>query len=339
MNFIVRPVQEKDLVHLENLASQFSLLNLPPDKKIISEKIQLSNESFAGRVPVEKATYMLVTEDLENNWVVGSSQVKAQHGSEQNPTYSFKLNKKEMFSKSLGVGFIHQVLSLKTTTNGPSEFGGLVVHKGYRRRPEKVGKLTSLSRFVFAGMNSELFKEEWHAEMAPPLTDEGRSEFWEALGRRFTGMPYQEADRLSHQNKEFIESLFPKEDIHLALLDSQARLVMGRVSDQTAGALHLLQKIGFKDKNEIDPFDGGPHFGVKKEDVTLIKNSQTLELMLKGQTHQDFDSFGLIGVGSGANIRVAQSSYVKRENKIILPEPILRNLELSAGEKIFVTHE
>ena len=147
MNFIVRPVEEKDLSHLENLARQFSLLNLPPDKKVISEKIALSQASFNGEIGKDKSKYMLITEDIENGWVVGSAQIKAQHGSEKNPTYSFKVSKKEMFSKSLGVGFIHQVLKLKITTDGPTELGGLVVHNAYRRRPEKVGKLTSLSRF------------------------------------------------------------------------------------------------------------------------------------------------------------------------------------------------
>ena len=40
------------------------------------------------------------------------------------------------------------------------------------------------------------FEERILCELTPPLTDEGRSEFWEALGRRFTGLPYQEADLL-----------------------------------------------------------------------------------------------------------------------------------------------
>ena len=78
-------------------------------------------------------------------------------------------------------------------------------------------------------------------KMAPPLTEEGRSEFWEALGRRFTGMPYQEADLLSRKNQEFIRSLFPEEDIYLCLLDPKARLVMGQVGPETRPALHMLE--------------------------------------------------------------------------------------------------
>jgi len=339
MNFVVRPVAKKDLANLESLASQFSLLNLPADKKVISEKIDHSISSFAGKESIENSSYMFVTEDLENGWVVGSAQIKAQHGSEKNPTYSYKLSKKEMFSKSLGVGFIHQVLKLKVTTEGPTELGGLVVHKSYRRRPEKVGKLTSLSRFVYIGMQPERFKNDLHSEMAPPLTEDGRSEFWEALGRRFTGMPYQEADALSHENKEFIQSLFPKEEIYLALLDSKARLVLGRVSDQTAGALHLLTKIGFKDINEVDPFDGGPHLGVKKEEVTLIKNGRNLILNNKKSDTDKFENFGLIGFISKEGIKISQSPYIEKDSEIILPEAVRTKLKLTGGEHIFLTNE
>ena len=190
MNFLVRPVKMEDKDRLLGLARQFSLFNLPNNEKKISEKIDLSLQSFAGKVSKEESNYVFVCEDIENNWVVGSSQIKSKHGSEKNPTYSFKLSKKEMFSKSLGVGFIHQVLKLKVTTEGPTELGGLVVHRDYRSRPEKVGKLTSLSRFVYIAKNPGLFNKELHSEMAPPLTKEGRNEFWESLGRRFTGMPY-----------------------------------------------------------------------------------------------------------------------------------------------------
>ncbi len=339
MNFIVRPVEEKDLSNLVSLAGQFSLLNLPADKKVISEKIELSQQSFSGSADMKDSTYMLVAEDLENGWVVGSAQIKAQHGSEENPTYSYKLSKKEMFSKSLGVGFIHQVLKLKVTTEGPTELGGLVVHRSYRRRPEKVGKLTSLSRFVYIGMEPDRFKEDLHSEMAPPLTEDGRSEFWEALGRRFTGMPYQEADALSHKNKEFIQSLFPKEEIYLALLNSKARLVLGRVSDQTAGALHLLNKVGFKDKNEVDPFDGGPHLGVKKSEVTLIKNGRTLTLNKIKKNTDKFERFGLIGFEGAGGIKISQTPYIERGNEVILPEAVRGKLKLDGGEKIFLTNE
>ncbi|MCB0386777.1 MAG: arginine N-succinyltransferase, partial [Bdellovibrionales bacterium] len=221
--------QPKDVQALYELARQFTLLNLPADKKALTRKVELSGESFRGKREKRDAEYIFVVEDVENGFIAASSQVLAKNGIPKSPNYSFEVLKKERFSQELGIGFIHQILRLKVNEDGGTELGGLVVDRGYRRRPEKVGKIASLTRFAFIALNRERFEDDLHSEMAPPLTDEGRSEFWESLGRRFTGMPYKEADLLSQQNNNFIRSLFPEEDIYLCLLDSKARLVLGRV--------------------------------------------------------------------------------------------------------------
>ena len=333
MSFIVRQAKEEDLNSLYDLAQQFSLLNLPPDKKSIARKIEISQASFAGKLAKEHAVYLFVTEDLENRVISGSSQIKAKHGTPFNPNYSFQLIKKERFSRDLGIGFIHQVLRLKIDTNGPTEVGGLVVSKGYRRRPEKIGKISSLNRFLYIGMHLDSFEKELVAEMAPPLTDEGRSEFWEALGRRFTGMPYQEADALSRQNKEFIRSLFPEEDIYLCLLDSQARLVIGRVGTETMPALHLLESLGFKYKDEVDPFDGGPHIGVSTREVTLIQKAQWLRMSRR--ENRGFTSQGLLAVEKNDGFKSCASACTVEGEEIILPELTVKLLDLYEGDAVY----
>ncbi|KHD88526.1 MAG: arginine N-succinyltransferase [Bdellovibrio sp. ArHS] len=278
MSFIIRPVQYDDLGQLVDLAKQFNLLNLPGDKKVIGEKIERSQESFAGKLPKNKAEYLFVVEDVEEKLVVGSSLVIAKHGSEEVPHSFFKILKRDHFSQDLGIGFIHQVLRFQLDFDGPTEIGGLLVDKTYRRRPEKLGKQISLSRFLYMGLHRDRFEDRVLCELTPPLTDEGRSEFWEALGRRFTGLPYQEADLLSQSHKEFIESLFPQDDIYLALLDAKARLVLGRVGEATKPAQHLLESIGFNYLDEVDPFDGGPHYGASTEEILPIKYGRRLKV-------------------------------------------------------------
>ncbi|WP_374076770.1 arginine N-succinyltransferase [Bdellovibrio bacteriovorus] len=195
-----------------------------------------------GKLPKHQSEYLFVVEDVEEKCVVGSSLVLAKHGTDEVPHSFFKIFKRDHFSQDLGIGFIHQVLRFQLDFDGPTEIGGLLVDKAYRRRPEKLGKQISLSRFLYMGLYPEKFENRVLCELTPPLTDEGRSEFWEALGRRFTGLPYQEADLLSQSHKEFIESLFPQDDIYLCLLDSKARLVLGRVGEATKPAQHLFGK-------------------------------------------------------------------------------------------------
>ena len=335
MNFIVRAVQTKDLGQIHDLARQFTLLNLPADKKVIAKKIERSVASFNGELDKNEAEYMFVVVDLDGDYVAGSALIVAKNGTPSSPNFSFKVIKKERFSRDLGIGFIHQILRLQANYDGPTEVGGLVVDRSYRRRPEKVGRLVSLLRFLFIGMQPDRFEQELHSEMAPPLTEEGRSEFWEALGRRFTGMPYQEADVISQQNNQFIKSLFPEEDIYLCLLDSKARLVLGRVAEETQAALHMLNKIGFKYKDEVDPFDGGPHLGALVEEISLIRQAKWLKVRQSGAG--PFDQQTLVGILREGQFLGSATAASISGDEVAFPEKTMAALELSVGEKVYVT--
>lgn len=334
MSFIVRSVTKDDVLQLTDLAKQFNLLNLPGDRKIIAEKVARSEASFAGDLPKEKAEYIFVVEDIEENLVVGSSLIIAKHGSDIVPHCYFKILKRDHFSQDLGIGFIHQVLRFQLDTDGPTEIGGLLVDKLYRRRPERLGKQISLSRFVYMGLNPERFESRVLCELTPPLTEEGRSEFWEALGRRFTGLPYQEADALSQTNKEFIESLFPEEDIYLSLLDSKARLVLGRVGEATKPAQHLLESIGFHYLDEVDPFDGGPHYGCDTNKILPIKMGKKLRLAeIKDATYKQQ---GLIGVGSD-DFKATLTAYEIHDGVVAVPAKTRDKLKLDLDQEVFIT--
>ncbi|MCE3009641.1 MAG: arginine N-succinyltransferase, partial [Proteobacteria bacterium] len=65
MNFIVRPVAHDDVTQLTDLAKQFTLLNLPGDRKVLQSKIERSITSFAGELPKHQSEYLFVLEDVE----------------------------------------------------------------------------------------------------------------------------------------------------------------------------------------------------------------------------------------------------------------------------------
>ena len=334
MSFIIRPVRHDDLSQLVDLAKQFNLLNLPGDKKVIGDKIDRSEQSFAGKREKNQAEYLFVVEDMEERAVVGSSLVIAKHGSEDVPHSFFKIFKRDHFSEDLGIGFIHQVLRFQLDFDGPTEIGGLLVDRAYRRRPEKLGKQISLSRFLYMGLYPEKFESRVLCELTPPLTDEGRSEFWEALGRRFTGLPYQEADLLSQSHKEFIESLFPQNDIYLALLDAKARLVLGRVGEATKPAQHLLESIGFTYLDEVDPFDGGPHYGANTADILPIKHGRRLKVAeFKDPSYKEQ---GLIATTSD-EFMVSLGSVDIRDGEVSIAPKVRQLLGVETGDEVFIS--
>jgi arginine N-succinyltransferase len=116
------------------------------------------------------------------------------------------------------------------------------------------------------------------AELLPPLEPDGLSHLWEALGRHFTGLTYAEADRLSKRNKEFIRSLFPQGEIYASLLPPAAQAVIGAVGAQTKGVEKILRRVGFRYAERVDPFDGGPHFTARTDEVSLVAGAQRVQI-------------------------------------------------------------
>lgn len=334
MSFIVRNIREDDFEDLLSLAKQFNLLNLPAEPKVLKKKIQQSLKSFAGKLEKAEAEYLFVLEDLDAQRVIGTSLILAKHGTVKYPHYYFQILEKKRQSSNLGVGFIHNTLLLGENTDGPTEVGGLMLDRGYRRRPEKLGRLLSLSRFVYMGLLPQRFETDVLCELSPPLTDEGRSEFWEALGRRFTGMSYTEADRLSQMHKGFIKSLFPEGEIYLCLLEASARIVVGEVGDETRGARHLLEKIGFKYRHEVDPFDGGPHYGCKLKDISLIRHGR--ELMMS-EDNKKLSQELLVGLVADNQFTCVRTQGLMDKDVVrvnVSGEPYLKKF---VGKKVFCT--
>lgn len=278
---LLREIQERDLASLEHLARIPGFINLQADRDFLLERISRSLASFRAplRSPGSKnddSKYLFVAEDLATGQILGTSMVAAQHGTEAAPHFYFEVGSEEKFSKSIGTGFIHGTLKLRYDTNGPSEIGGLVMDPQFRNHPQKVGRQISFVRFLYIAMNRERFRRNLLAELLPPLNQNGLSPLWEAIGRRFTNMDYWEADRLCQQDKEFIFSLFPVGKIYTTFLPAEARNAIGKVGRDTEPVLHMLNKIGFRYKNQVDPFDGGPHLWAKRDELTPIKSSRRL---------------------------------------------------------------
>jgi arginine N-succinyltransferase len=284
---LLREIQEKDLDALERLAQIPGFINLPNDKDMLREKIHRSTASLSMAIPSGTAPtgeaggaksegkYIFVAEDSESRQVLGTSMIAAQHGTIESPHFYFEVGSEEKFSETINTGFIHGTLKLKYDSNGPSEIGGLVIDPAYRNNDQHLGRQISFVRFLFMGMYRNRFKRKLLAELLPPLNKKGQSPLWEAVGRRFTNMDYWEADQLCQKNKEFIFSLFPSGKIYTTFLPAEARNSIGKVGKDTEPVLHMLNKIGFTYKNQVDPFDGGPHLWANVDEILPIKKLAT----------------------------------------------------------------
>jgi arginine N-succinyltransferase len=277
--YVIRDVQRSDLAALQKLARELNTVNLPDDERELLRILDWSARSFDARVknPFQRE-YVFVLEEPRSERVVGASLIIAQHGTRDAPHVFFDVYEKEHYSANVDRHFRHRVLSIGYNFDGPTEIGGLVVDSGYRGGPEKPGKQLSYVRFLYIAMHPSRFRDRVLVELLPKLEEDRRSPLWEALGRKFTGLSYQEADRLSRQNKEFIQQLFPPGEIYATLFTQKIQDAIGEVGPETAGAKQMLTKIGFRYDERIDPFDGGPHYSAATRDVEPIRRYRRARL-------------------------------------------------------------
>jgi arginine N-succinyltransferase len=273
---LLRDAQRSDLAGLAALAAELDSVNLPNDRRALGQIVDRSVRSFTGRLasPLSRA-YVFVAEAPRGGRLVGTSMVIAKHGTRQSPCTFFTVSEKEHYSSSLDRHFRHQVLSLGYHFDGPTEIGGLVVRPGARRAAGRAGAQLSFVRFLYMAMHRRHFRETVLAELMGPLTPDGKSAFWEAFGRGFTGLDYQAADKLSRQNKEFIQQLFPPFDVYASLLPPPARRALGAVGATARPVQGMLERLGFRFVQRIDPFDGGPHYEAPLSSISLVKAYRT----------------------------------------------------------------
>lgn len=279
--YILRSATHDDLESLYHLSSLMTFINLPNNKIELEEMLTESEKSFKKPSPKkEDNLYIFVIENIKNREILGASVIHARHGYPEEPHYYLSVSSEHKYCDSLNTGFIHGTLKLGINTDGYTEIGGLVLHPEARANGLKLGKQISFVRFLFMADNLDIFCEQTHSELMPPFDQNGKSPLWEAVGRRFINMDYYDADKLSRKNPDFILSLFPASNIYQTLLPVEAREAVGKVGSDTLPVKKMLEKIGFKYTNEVDPFDGGPHYRCPTKDIFPIKGFKKAPLKL-----------------------------------------------------------
>jgi arginine N-succinyltransferase len=275
--FVIRDIAPEDLDDFQRAAAHLDSVNLPDDREALARIIERSRRSFAAVAagasePAAKDRCLVfVAADRDSGQVVGTSMIFPQHGSRRAPHVYFDVLEEERYSETLDRHFVHRVLRIGYNYKGLTEIGGLVVRPEFRRHPDRLGRLLMAVRFLYIARHRAVFRDDVLSELMPPLEADGTSLLWESLGRKFTGLGYQEADRLSQDNKEFIRSLFPQDPLYASLLPAHVQQLIGQVGPETKAVEKMLREIGFIYANRIDPFDGGPHFQARTDDITLVR--------------------------------------------------------------------
>ena len=337
-SFRIRQSYREDVDQVLAVAEHLDTVNLPHDRSVIEGILDRSERSFAGELTGADLEFVFVLEDLAQKRIIGTSMIYAQHGTKRAPHIFFRVENDERYSVTLDRYFVHRTLRIGYNYNGPTEIGGLILLPEYRRNVHALGKALSYVRFLFMRMHRPMFRNQVLSELLPPLEPDGTSKLWEALGKRFTGLTYQEADRLSKDNKEFIHALFPDDPIHTELLPDDVQAIIGQVGEETRAVEKMLRRIGFDYAEQIDPFDGGPHFSANTDDISIVRDAREVEVKTADEGGQR--KWAIIGVetpGTRPGFRAIGALVTSSSSAVVLAEEARNRLGVEVGQKVWLS--
>ncbi|MEL7189634.1 MAG: arginine N-succinyltransferase [Pseudomonadota bacterium] len=334
MSFRLRAARLGDLEHLYEMAKLTGggFTNLPADRKALGEKLERAEEAFANTEDewVDEQ-FVLVLEDTKTRMVRGTSQLMTKVG-QQWPFYSYRLNTLTQYSQELDRTVRTEMLNLVTDLEASSEVGGLFLHPN--ERAGGLGLLLARSRYLFIAMHRARFADRILAELRGIIDERGDSPFWDNVAGRFFGMSFNEADYFNAINgNQFIADLMPKYPVYVAMLDENARKVIGVPHLSGRAAMRMLENEGFNYEGYVDIFDGGPSMIARTDDVTSVKNSTSAKLtgMNVGEGER-----AILATGRLSDFRACYGARVLDDNGgIAIDAQAADKLDVSEGDIVW----
>ena len=278
--FHVRPIVRDDLPALLALSERTGtgLTSLPANTSRLEHRIERSLASFARRAAKADECYVFVLVDAASGGVVGISAVEAAVGLSE-PWYNYHVGTQVHASRELGVYIAAPTLFLTNDHTGHSELASLFLDARHRRA--KNGPLIAKARLVFIVEFAERFASKVIAELRGRLDADGRSPFWEGLGRHFFAMDYSRADYLTGiGQKAFVAQLMPRHPVYTQLLPPEARAAIGEVHSDTLPARAMLESEGFRYEGYVDIFDAGPTLECFRDNIRAVRESRVLPVKI-----------------------------------------------------------
>jgi arginine N-succinyltransferase len=333
---LIRPIETDDLDRLVELADRagFGLTTLPRDRDLLRKRLNNSVNSF-NKVTDEPGgeSYLFVMEN-EQGTVVGTCGIVAKVGGYE-PFYTYQIERSQHDSDVLDVHKEIPVLRLLEEHDGPTEIGSLYLSP--EARGEGLGRLLSLSRFLFIAQFPHLFEEMVIAEMRGWIDEDGESPFWNALGRHFFDVDLPTADYLSMKDKRVIAELMPEHPIYIPLLPEQAQEVLGQVHRHTKPALNLLQKEGFEFAGMVDIFEAGPLIGSPISRLRIIRDQQKRPIRVSDGSPDAPRHLIANHPEDLMDFRVVAAALDVREDHAVVPTAVAESLELEEKDPIHHT--
>lgn len=333
MTFRLRAARASDIEPLYEMAKLTGggFTNLPADRGALEAKLTRADEAFSRDGDIADDYFVLVLENTETGQVRGTCQLMSQVG-QRWPFYSYRLNTLTQYSKELDRTVRAELLFLVTDLEGSSEVGGLFLHPA--ERAGGLGMLLARSRYLFIAMHRPRFAPRILAELRGVIDDRGGSPFWDGVAGRFFGMDFQEADYFNAINgNQFIADLMPKHPVYVAMLNDEAKRVIGAPHPTGRAAMRMLEAEGFAHEGYVDIFDGGPTMTARTDQVKSVRDATPGKLV---DCDLDIGERCLLATGKLDSFKAAYGMREQRgDGEIAIDARAARLLEVGEGDEVW----
>ena len=147
-------------------------------------------------------------------------------------------------------------------------------------------------------------------------------------------MSFQEADEFNaiHGN-QFIADLMPKHPVYIAMLDDDARSVIGVPHPTGRAAMRMLENEGFHYENYVDIFDGGPTMIARTDEVKSVRESEQGEI---ASTNLEQGERAIIATGKLSTFRACYGARgVGADGKISIDSVAADVLDVKPGDMVW----
>lgn len=327
----VRSIRRDDLPAMVALVQSagVGLTSLPSNIDRLTRRIEASEAAIAGDADPADAEYLFVLEDDASGDVVGLCAIAAAVGL-NSPWYHYRLGLSVHASREIGVYRQLQTLFLTNDLTGASELCSLFLRADCRRGSN--GSLLSKSRLLFLAEFPQRFADTVIAEMRGVSDSDGRSPFWESLGRKFFKMDFSQADYLSGVgDKSFIAELMPQHPVYGTFLSAEAQAVIGEVHQHTRPALAMLRSEGFQPLGYVDIFDAGPTIGAQRQQIRAVRDSRVYRWAAASGPGGDK---WLVSNRRLGDFRVVLAEVGWQGDTLLLDPPAVAQLGLAADDSV-----
>jgi arginine N-succinyltransferase len=331
---IIRPISKDDADAFIQLAfeADIGMTSMPKNQKALMDRIEESEKAFGKKiqVPIEE-NYLFVLEDLETEVIGGTCGIVAKTGV-KSPLSFYQIEQKEKHKRTdntfKNVPTFHAVHH----DHYWSEICSLYLAPQFRH--SGLGRLLSLSRFLFVAAFPERFDSKFFAEMRGYVDKNNSSPFWKGIGQNFIDISFETVMHLKNEGTFDLSNAIPEHPIYIELLPDFVQEMIGNTHEETKPALKMLTDEGFKISNEFDIIDGGPKIEANTNKIRTVASSKTAKISKISE--EPLENPLYILSNNHIEFRACYSAIKinQKEKSIIIPQATAQTLKVKEGDII-----